>query len=133
MKRRKRNKRNVSMLFLLPSLGLYVLVKIIPMIQGLFYSLTNWDGISKDFDFIGLQNFSKAFHDTEFFNSLLVTFKFVIIVVVAVNVLAIIFAVLLNNAGILTKIFRSIFFLPIIISRVAIAYIWKDIYSYNGL
>ncbi|MCT4543465.1 MAG: sugar ABC transporter permease [Vallitalea sp.] len=133
MKRRKRNKRNVSMLFLLPSLGLYVLVKIIPMIQGLFYSLTNWDGISKDFDFIGLQNFSKAFHDTEFFNSLLVTFKFVIIVVVAVNVLAIIFAVLLNNAGILTKIFRSIFFLPIIISRVAIAYIWKNIYSYNGL
>lgn len=127
------NKKNISIFFLLPSLSLYVLIKIIPMVQGLFYSFTNWDGVSNTFDFVGFTNFSKAFTDEEFIKALLVTFTFVIVVVVAVNVLAIVFAVLLNNAGILTKILRSTFFLPIIISRVAIAYVWKNIYSYNGL
>lgn len=96
-------------------------------------SFTNSDGLTRDYDFIGIANYLRLFSDDKFINSIWVTTQFVVIVVIAVNVLGLFIAVMLKKASKANNIYRSIFFLPVVISQVAVAYIWKNIYAYDGL
>ena len=50
--------------FLVPPLVLYAVFVISPFIQAFHYSLTNWTGVSPQFDFVGLQNFQTLLHDS---------------------------------------------------------------------
>lgn len=126
-------KNRISILFVIPSLLFYTFIKIYPLLVGFYYSLTDSNGLRPDYNFVGFKNFNKLFQDGRFLNSIKVTFIYVIIVVTFVNVLGLIIAVLLNESTKLNTILRSTFFLPVLLSQVAIAYIWKVIYSYNGI
>lgn len=126
-------KRKVSTLFIFPALFFYLLIRVIPMVQGLYFSFTDWDGLSSTYNFVGMQNFIKLFQDESVINAIKVTVIFVVVVVISVNVLGLILAVILNNAGRLSNLYRAVFFVPVVISQVAVAFIWKNIYSYNGI
>lgn len=75
-------------IFGLPGMFCFFAVVIIPFVYGVYLTLTDWDGVSKTKNFIGLRNFGVVVQDKQFWISLLLTFRYVIVVVILVNVLA---------------------------------------------
>lgn len=123
----------VSLAFVMPIFLLYTVMKIVPMIQSLIYSFTNYDGLRESYDFIGFDNYVRLLSDDRFLNSIKVTFIYVFIVVFFVNFIGLFAAIMLNNTSKSNNLLRAVFFVPVIISQVAIAFMWKGIYSYNGI
>lgn len=116
--------------FTVPSLILVMLVFYIPFIMSLYYSLTEWNGISKEPKFIGLDNFKKLFNgSSEFVKSLIFTGKYTIVFMILVNVLALAIAVALVKKIPAANVMRSMFFIPYIMSMTIVGFIWKFIFS----
>jgi len=113
---------------LLPSLIIYVGVAIVPIILSLYYSLFNWDGISAKV-FIGLDNFVDIFKDDIFWLS----FKNNVIIMLTGLVgqlpLGLLLALLLNRGLKGNSFFRTVGFLPVVISSVMVSLIWGMIYN----
>lgn len=124
--------RRVPVWFVFPAIVFFLLIRIYPMLQSFFYSFTNWNGMTA-FSFVGLTNFRKLFNDPSVANSLSVTIRFAVVVVLSVNILGLALALALNKAGRLTTLFRSLIFLPVVISQVAVGFVWKNLYAFNGL
>jgi raffinose/stachyose/melibiose transport system permease protein len=68
-------------------LSIFFIVLAVPFGQGLFLTFTDWDGFSYE-KFIGVGNYAKSFQDPEFWTTLTFTLKFVLVSLVAVNVVA---------------------------------------------
>lgn len=100
-----------------------------PALEMVRYSLTNWDGASRSYDYIGIRNYVKVlFGSKEVWQSfknnmiyLIVSFAFIPV--------EILFAVFLNNKRKSANVFKSIYFLPYIINGVAISYVFSYFYS----
>jgi raffinose/stachyose/melibiose transport system permease protein len=104
-------------LFLLPALALYALFVLLPIVQAAHYSLYKWNGLEPLTNFIGLDNYVKAFNDKGFrtavSNNLLV-----IVLSLAIQIpFALGLAVLLNRRFPGRAVFRLIFFLPYVLSE----------------
>lgn len=125
--------RKKSKLFFTPAFLVYTILLVIPIIGAFYLSFTNWNGISASFDMIGIKNYTDMIKDTRLHNAIGVTLKITVTVCITVNVLGLFSAILLNKAKKLTNALRSIFFLPYVISTVAISFIWLSILSYTGV
>ena len=116
--------------FTLPSIILVTITIYIPFVMSGYYSLTEWNGISKAPKFIGLDNFKKLFSgSSDFMDSLLFTGKYTILFMIISNVLAIAIAVALVQKIKTANIMRSMFFIPYIMSMTIVGFIWKFIFS----
>lgn len=99
MNRHEKFSRKVGLfaMFAGPSMAAFLLFVIIPFFYGIYLTMTDWDGISAAKTFVGIQNYIALFHDAEFWGSILLTFKYVIAVVILTNVIAFLLAVLLTS------------------------------------
>lgn len=123
-------RQNLSLLlYALPALAVYLLFKLVPAVSGIFYSMTDWNGVNKTYHFIGLENFLELFTDNYFWNSMLFTFKYVIIMVVAANVIALVLAVAIETRLRAKGFFRTIFYMPNMISMVIGGFMWVFIFT----
>lgn len=104
-------------------------VVIIPFLYGVYLTLTDWDGVSEVKNFVGLENFGAVLRDGQFWSSLLLTFKYVIAVVVLVNVIAFLLAYLLTRGIKGQNFFRAGFFTPNLIGGIVLGYIWQFVFS----
>lgn len=126
----KKNKTQLwYFLFILPALILFTVSIIIPVIQGFILTLTNWDGISKTYDFVGIRNYKTLLDDDLFYTALLNTLVFTFGVVIFQNLFGLILAVLLDKSSKISNFFRTIFFMPAVLSVVLAGYIWTYVYS----
>ena len=119
-------------MFILPAFLLYGLFSLYPTFYGLFISFTNWDGLSPTFDFVGWKNYKNLIvNDTVFAKSIGNNLKFMASVVIFQTLLSLVFALFLvkNTKG--NVVFRTIFFLPTILSSISVAYIWSAMYDPN--
>jgi raffinose/stachyose/melibiose transport system permease protein len=117
-------------LFPLPALILYVTFFVIPTLQAVQYSATNWNGYSADFSTLGISNFIRALTgDLLFTNALTNSMKFMIVVVIFQTLLALLLAVLLIRNTKTTIFLRALYFFPTILSSVSVGFIWKFIYD----
>ena len=89
--------RSAYFLFTLPALILYVVFFMYPVVSGLYYSLTDWNGISPNFNFIGLQNYKNIVQDKLTMSSIGRTCSYTIALTLIVTALATLLAVLLNR------------------------------------
>jgi len=121
----------VPMVFLFPSLLIYAVFVIGTMMYSLVLSFTNWDGISRTFNFIGLVNYFKLFKDVQFYNALKNNLIWVVISLLLPMFLGLLLAVLIDRQIRGENIFKSIFYLPMTISFVVIAVIWSWVYEPN--
>ncbi|MDO4647997.1 MAG: sugar ABC transporter permease [Eubacteriales bacterium] len=122
-----------SKLFVLPAFVLYTALMILPIGGAFYLSLTNWNGIASDYHFIGLANYRNMLSDVRLGNAILVTLKITVTVSLSVNIFGLFFAILLNKQSKMAAVSRSLFFLPYILSTVAISFIWLSILSYTGV
>ena len=117
------------LLLVLPGLIVFTIGVIIPMFLGLFYSLTDWDGMSSNMKFVGLGNYIKMFQDSEARNAWWFTIRFTIWNTVLQNIFALAFAVALDSGIRAQKIYRTALFIPCLISAVIVGFIWLRMYS----
>ncbi len=115
-----------------PSIILVCMMMYIPFVMGGFYSLTEWNGISKAAKFVGLANFKTLFMSSgDFIPALWFTAKYTFYFLILSNVIALVLAVLLTKKFRGVNFLRGIFFIPYIMSMTIVGFIWKFIFT-NG-
>ncbi len=115
--------------FILPSLFLFVFIIAFPLFKGFYYSLTDWDGIARNINFIGFRNYLDIVTKPAILIPLRNSVLFTLITLVLDNVFGLGLAVLLNGKGQKDAVLRLVFFLPFIISLVVSSYMWTYLYS----
>lgn len=115
--------------FILPTIvGVAVFVAY-PVTSSLFHAFTEWNGITPA-QWIGLDNFRYLFlEDPTFWPSLRATAYFVLLSVPTGLVGGLALAVLLNRTFAGVRIFRTIFYLPVVLPSIAVLTLWKYIYD----
>ncbi|NLK96126.1 MAG: sugar ABC transporter permease [Clostridiales bacterium] len=123
-------KKNISFwLFLFPVLFAFVLVVFIPFIMGIYYSFTDWNGISSSINMVGFQNYINAFKDETFLHSFWFTTKFTIVSVIVLNVIGFLLALLVTQKLKTSNILKTIFFMPNLIGGLILGFIWQFIFQ----
>ena len=126
---KSKNKGKDFGIFALPGMFCFFAVVIIPFIYGVYLTFTDWDGVAEVKNFIGLANFQKVIEDHEFWTSMLLTFKYVILVVLLVNIIAFAIAYLLTRGFKGQNFFWAGFFTPNLIGGIVLGYIWQFVFS----
>lgn len=117
--------------FVLPTFIAFCIAFLVPFVMGLYLSFCEFRTVS-DAQFVGLQNYIRAFSENnEFINSLWFTVKFALMAVVSINVIAFLLALLLTKGIKGTNLFRTVFFMPNLIGGIVLGYIWQLII--NGI
>lgn len=118
-------------LFIAPSIILLLIFSIIPLLIAFGLSLFDVPITLNTVAFVGTKNYLTAFSDSRFINSLKVTFIFTALEVPIQVFGAIVVAALITKNNKRNKIFRAIYFLPVICSATAIGIMWRMILHSN--
>ncbi len=126
----KRKHAIENVLFTLPALICIGIMFYIPFVMGAYYSFTKWDGIAKDPVWVGLKNYKEIFSSSSnFMTSIGFTIGYTIIFMLVSNVLALALATALTKKVRFANVYRSIFFIPYIMSMTIVGFVWKFIFS----
>ncbi|MCR5826416.1 MAG: sugar ABC transporter permease [Oscillospiraceae bacterium] len=118
----------INFIFLFPLLFTFAVTVIIPMFVGVFYSFTDWNGVSYT-RMVGFENYAAMFKEPAFIWSLLLTVLFVVINMIMVNLVAFLLALLCTTKLKGVGFFRAAYFLPNLIGGIVLGYIWQFIFS----
>lgn len=129
MGRKTGEKLKNFLIFALPGCLIFCAVVIVPFIYGFYLTLTDWNGVSKTKNIVGLSNYLSVFKDVEFWMSMQLTLKYVLFSVVLVNAIAFILAYALTNGLKGQNFFRTGFFTPNLIGGVVLGFIWQFVFS----
>lgn len=121
------------LLLTLPLLVIYIVFFIIPVVQSMLYSFTNFNGLNLFPDFVGLKNYKVMLGDVAFRKSVVNTFVIAIGVTILQNVLAMFISLGLNLKFKFQGMVRVLVFTPCMFAPVVVAYIWQFIFSPDGL
>lgn len=125
-------KNKVLYFFVLPGLILYSIFFIYPTLSALFYSLTDWDGLSPDYNFVGVENYINIFtNDSIFVKAFTNNIKFMLFVVIFQTAFSLLFALYLVKNTKTNVFLRALYFFPTILSSVSVAFIWSFVYDPN--
>ena len=116
-------------LFLLPALILFLLFVVYPIFRSIYFSMFDWNGLGPAVDFVGLQNFKDILIDQVFLKALR---NVLLIIVFSVGVqlpLALALAVMVGRNLPGRGIFRTIFFMPYVLSEINVAIMWMLLYN----
>lgn len=117
-------------LFLLPSLIIFGLFMVYPLIYGFIISLYQWNGVGAKI-YIGVQNYVTLFKDPLFWQALWHNVIIAVVVVSGKIVFGLLLALLLTGKFRGVAVYRTIYFLPMIMSAVAVGLLWSYIYNFN--
>jgi raffinose/stachyose/melibiose transport system permease protein len=121
---RKLQENLMIFLFLLPAIILFLLFVVYPIFQSVYYSLFNWKGFGPAVDFVGLENFTNIMKDKVFMIALRNGFLIIVLSLAVQLPLSLLLAVLVGRDLPGRVIFRTIFFLPYVLSEVIAALMW---------
>lgn len=115
--------------FIAPTLVAFILVQLIPIISGIYYSFTDWNGIGSSKNFIGVDNYMTAFlFDTKFANAFVFTFAFTVCAVILVNLCGFSLALLVAQRFRGANLLRGVFFMPNLIGGILLGFTWQFIF-----
>ncbi len=121
-------RQRAGLLFVLPSVTFVGLFFIVPLLITAFMSLHNWPLLG-DRHFIGLGNYRTLISDTMFWNSLIFTIKYTVVITPIIVVVAFGLALLVRQHIPGVAIFRTAYFLPVVIGLSTASIMW--IYMFN--
>jgi len=116
-------------LFVLPALFAFIMVMVVPFFFGLYYSMTDWNGVSDTINFVGFVHFLRVFSEPGFLYSFLITGAYTLINVVLVNVVGFILALVVTSHLRLRNFYRAGFFAPYLIGGIVLGYIWQFLFN----
>ncbi|GHE78387.1 carbohydrate ABC transporter permease [Streptomyces spiralis] len=127
--------------FLVLPLGLYALFVVWPFIQSIYYSFTDWTGLSPDFKMVGFDNYKRMFDDEIFWKSLQHSLLFALVLPVVTLGLALFFAFMINVGGrrrrggpAITGVrgssfYKIVYFFPQVLSIAIVAILFAFVYN----
>lgn len=127
-----REESGVGFLFTLPVLALLALLLVYPMAQSLYWSFTDFNGYSLDYDFVGLANYANVFRESTLLDGLTFTLLFTLVTTVVVTALAVPLALVLNQRFLGRDFARSVFFFPAVPSIALFGLVWGFILNPLG-
>ncbi len=130
MGRKILNERNITkVLFLIPAVTICSIFMIIPGIMEFFLSLTDWNGISAKYSFIGLRNFKQIFEDRVFYMAIRNTLIYSFFVVILQHTFSLSLAVIMNRGLKGERFYKTILFLPCLLSTIVVSLAFNFIYN----
>lgn len=114
--------------FIIPAVAIIIMFFGIPLALTVIMSFFNWP-LSGPKTFVGLANYSQAFTDSQFWQALGYTLLYTVVVTPPIFILAFIMTLLTERPLRGMAVFRSIYFLPFVISMVAASLIWLNMYN----
>lgn len=127
MKKILSNKKAIF-LFMFPTLFIMTVIVIVPVFMSSYYSLLEWDGIGKG-TFIGLENYKEMFADERMWNSVKNSLLFAVLSLFIQIPFSMLIALVIAGGVKGEKLYRTIYFIPVIISTVVIGQLWIKIYN----
>ncbi|WP_029320886.1 carbohydrate ABC transporter permease [Butyrivibrio sp. AE3004] len=124
----KHHRTIINIIFLFPLLFAFAVTVIIPLVLGIGYSFTDWDGIRVK-NAVGVANYTRMFTQASFLWSIFITFLFVVFNMILVNLVAFLLALLCTSRIKGLGFFRAAYFLPNLIGGIVLGYIWNFIFS----
>ncbi len=120
----------VFIAFTFPALIMVLMATDVPFVMNLYYSLFDWNGISRSMKFVGLANFVKIFtNDRVFMKAAKFNVRFAVYYVIIVNILSLLVANALAKPKRVNTFGRAFYYVPYIISLTALSMIWKFIFG----
>lgn len=124
------NPERLALFFVLPALALVTIFRIVPLIWGLGYSFTDYNGIAEP-SFIGLANYAELARDPAFLDSL-VNMLILIATLPIWIALPLVLAILIHQGVPGGKLFRAVYFFPAVLSSVIVGAIFNVLLRYDG-
>ncbi|WP_246001612.1 carbohydrate ABC transporter permease [Allorhizocola rhizosphaerae] len=118
-------------LYLAAPLGLLVIFTYVPVVSMFSYSLTNWDGVSYDSEFVGIDNYVQLFTRPELFQVFFVSLYYLAASLFQI-VVALYFAVVLSFKTRFRNFFKGILFFPYLINGVAVGFVFLYFFKQGG-
>lgn len=121
------DRRISGWLFMLPLVAINAVVVLVPSLFSIWYSLTDWTGISSRAHFIGLANYQHLFGDPEFLNGLVHNLLWTAFFLVVPMAMGLFGAFALSRVRRFRLLLRTLYFIPYIVASVVNASIWRSI------
>jgi multiple sugar transport system permease protein/raffinose/stachyose/melibiose transport system permease protein len=121
-----------ALLFIVPSLILIVTFFIAPFVFNGAFAFINWTSYSNRLSWVGLGNFTYIWDFGVLGQAIKVTAIYAVVVMIVENVVSLALAVMLQRTSAVNSVFRTFFFVPVLISPLAAGYIWQAILSPHG-
>jgi len=119
-----------AMLFVAPALFFYIVFLIRPIIDTFQISLHRWNGMTPHMEFIGFANYRSLVRDPIFIRALFNNVYWMLFTIFVPVLLGLILAVIVNQKFVKFRmLFRVAYFVPTVVSLVAVAIVWRWIYS----
>ena len=125
--------RRTWLWFALPSFVLVVCFFLLPFLLNVPFAFSSWSGYSDVIRFTGIDNWTTLWRAGTLQNAILVTTVYAVIAMVVQNVVALTLATALRGTTRTNSFYRSLFFLPVLISPLAAGYIWRAIVAPEGV
>lgn len=127
----QRRNRWMMFLFILPMLIVFLAIVIIPSLQSIQLSFTDYDGISPTYNWVGIDNYHEIITSGRFWNAVKNTLILGIGSAFIINVISLVMALLLDHIHHFSGFFRTIVYLPSLVSAFIASTIWKYMLNYN--
>lgn len=126
--RRPKGDDVLGLFFIAPALALNVALFLVPLVSVVWISLHDWP-ILGERPYVGFQNYTELLDNSDFWDSLLFTTKYTVLVTPAIFIPAMVMALLVNERIRGVTVFRAIYFTPYVIAFVAGSLMWKWLYN----
>jgi len=124
-----RSRRIWAFLFLVVPVSFYIVVVIYPLMSSFYYSFTDWNGFGTDYNMVGTDNFERIQTDRLFRNAIENTVIWTVAAIVLPTTGGLVLALALHERGLLSRLYKSLFYLPICLSLVVVGQVWIWIYQ----
>lgn len=126
--KKRRQMNNLTYAFFVgPALILFATFVLTPLVLAFYYALHDWNGISVSYNYIGFDNFLRVFKEPAYLKSFGFSFSFMAVCAVILNLFGLLIALALNQKLKLRTAFRTVYFMPMVISAVVVGYLWNII------
>jgi multiple sugar transport system permease protein/raffinose/stachyose/melibiose transport system permease protein len=128
----RRARKDHPLWFLVPALVVLVVFFFIPTLFNFIYAFTNWSSFKTEIDFIGAGNFVDLFSSGALLTRLWITIVYAVLVAVFQNLFGLILALLLERDTRVNRAVRVAFFIPVIMSALAVGYVFQALLKPDG-
>jgi raffinose/stachyose/melibiose transport system permease protein len=118
--------------FALPAMLLFAFVVLVPSARGVYYAITDWDGLDPNFALIGLGNFATMLGDADAMRAVGHTLLIAVSITIIQNGLGLLLALGVNSAIKSRNVLRVFLFAPAVITPVVTAYLWRNLLGPDG-
>jgi raffinose/stachyose/melibiose transport system permease protein len=118
--------------FALPAMLLFAFVVLIPSARGVYYAITDWDGLDPNYNVIGLDNFGEMLDDPNALQAIWHTLLIAVAITAIQNGVGLLLALGVNTMIKSRNVLRVFLFAPAVVTPIVTAYLWRNLLGPSG-